>query len=148
FGAGEVFGSDANDGEKVGAHPKIATDHRGIFAEAALPVIVGENDIGRGTIRAIVGVGKKAAQDRLETKDWKHRAGDVVEVGLFHLGVGRVGDVDAIAVRDSNQVGLIGNGGAHLEVKRILVGVTDAKMAAEVGTLVSDDIEALGMRDR
>jgi len=64
-----------------------------------IPVVPGEDRIGtRHRGRAVIGGGEQAAERGLKAEDREHVTGDMSDVSLLHVVVGRPGDVRAVGV--------------------------------------------------
>src|SRR5882757_11278784 len=78
LGSSEILPCDADDGEEAVADAKGAIEDLWVVAEAASPVVVGENGIRMRIEFEIVGFGEEAADGGLQAEDGKHLAGDVL----------------------------------------------------------------------
>src|SRR5271166_3575021 len=147
FGSGEIARADADDLEGLVAYVERAAEDMGIAAEAVIPVVPGEDRIGTGTGGAVIGGREQAAERGLKAEEREHVAGDINDVGLFHVVVGQPGDIRAVGVADGDEVGLVLDGIAHyLELRRGPVAVLD-RLAVEAGHLAREDVEVAGIGD-
>ncbi len=93
LGAGKLLLADADDLKCVVADMDGASEDVRIAREAARPVVVGDDCIRLRSGRAVVILREQASEGRLQAEDVKHRAGDILEVGLLHLLIGLVGHI-------------------------------------------------------
>src|SRR5262245_40303144 len=96
----------------------------------------------------VVVFGEETAGRGLEPERAEHGSRDVVAGGLFHFGVGPVSEIDAVSIRDSEEVRLILYGGAHTLEQRILGAFPESVVAWGVESLPAEDVEAFRRSDR
>jgi hypothetical protein len=96
----------------------------------------------------IVVRGEQATGGGTQAEGRKHASGDVLQLRLLHLLIGRVGDVDALSVGDGEQFGVALHGVAHALKRRIRPAVERLRLAVEADSVAREGVELLGRGHR
>ena len=147
FGAGEWGLGDADDLIDGVADAESFVEDIGIVGEAARPVIVRDDGDGMTAGSGVVIWREEAAEGGLQAEGGEHVAGNVLEISFLHFLIGFVGEVDAVGVRDGEEIGLAFGGGAHELEIGIGPAVEVTGLAVGIGAVTGEGVELVGVGD-